>query len=243
MTARMRAALGVVIILAAGAAGVLTWRFTSHHPLRPASAQAAATTSANAGSPAAAQDEAARAARQTIPQRLPAIALPDRHGVMRHLSDWHGHPLLINFWAPWCAPCRREIPLLKRLQARDRAQGLRIIGIGVDQRAAVLKYASKAGISYPVLIADSDGMKTVDAFGMQTVFPFSVFADKSGRIITIKVGELHPREAAFIIGQLRRIDAGTLDVTRARHQIAARIRALAIQRAKAQGAPTPASAT
>ena len=79
------------------------------------------------------------------------------------------------------------------------ADGLEIVGIAVDFRDAVQKYAREMGIDYPVLIGEQDGLDAIAAFGMDTVFPFSVFADSQGRIVTLKVGELHADEARFIL--------------------------------------------
>src|SRR4029077_18677769 len=56
--------------------------------------------------------------RHAVPLELPPLALKDAGGAPRQLSEWRGHPLVVNFWATWCEPCRREIPLLKTLPAR-----------------------------------------------------------------------------------------------------------------------------
>ncbi len=67
--------------------------------------------------PAAASAEAAAL---KVPDVLPQFELADRDGKPRKLGDWAGRPLAVNFWATWCAPCRREIPLLNKLR-QDRA--------------------------------------------------------------------------------------------------------------------------
>jgi thiol-disulfide isomerase/thioredoxin len=163
---------------------------------------------------------------------LPPLALPDAEGVMHRLSDWAGHPLVVNFWATWCEPCRREIPLLIKLRHERASRGLVIVGIAIDFRAAVVKYAAAAGITYPLLIGEEAGLKSVDAFGMELVFPFSVFADRTGRVVAVKVGELHQDEADFILDRLDDVDRGTLTLATAREQIAAHLRELAVARAK-----------
>jgi len=163
---------------------------------------------------------------------LPALSLPDAQGVAHRLSDWAGHPLVVNFWATWCEPCRREIPLLIKLRHERASHGLAIVGIAIDFRAAVVKYAAAAGIDYPLLIGEDGGLKTVDAFGMDLVFPFSVFADRAGRVVAVKVGELHQDEADFILDRVDDIDRGTLTLAAAREEIASRLRELAVARAK-----------
>ncbi len=174
-----------------------------------------------------------------IPDRLPPLSLPDATGLRRTLSEWKGRPLLLNFWATWCAPCRREIPLLKSLQHEHAADALQVVGIAVDFRDAVTKYAHDIGIDYPVLIGEQDGLDAVKAFGMETVFPFSVFADAQGRIVTLKVGELHRDEAEMILEHVRTLDQGRIELATAREEISAGIRRLALERA-AGAAESPA---
>ena len=136
--------------------------------------------------------EEGRATPRVIPTDVPDISLADANGVKHNLSEWKGRPLLINFWATWCAPCRREIPLLKSLRHQRAADGVEIVGIAVDFRDAVQHFAREMGIDYPVLVGEQDGLEAIAAFGMDTVFPFTVFADRQGRIVTLKIGELHP---------------------------------------------------
>jgi thiol-disulfide isomerase/thioredoxin len=216
-----RVTLGVSFVALAALGGVLSQRL-----LRP---RATLQPSPNAVLPARAS---LPARARTIPLALPELTLPDAKGVNHRLSDWAGHPLVVNFWATWCEPCRREIPLLIKLRHERAAHGVAIVGIAIDFRAAVVKYASAAAIDYPLLIGEDAGFDTVDAFGMDLVFPFTVFADRQGRIVAVKVGELHRDEADFILDRLQDIDRGTLTLAVAREQIASRLRDLAVARAK-----------
>jgi thiol-disulfide isomerase/thioredoxin len=171
-----------------------------------------------------------------VPEVLPQFVLKDRDGKPRKLGDWAGRPLAVNFWATWCAPCRREIPLLNKLRHDRGAQKLEIIGIAVDFRDDVLKYATATTISYPLLIGEDDGLEAVKAMGMQPQFPFTVFADSKQRIIALKVGELHQDDAELILDRVADVDAGHLDIAAARSQITEGLKALADKRAAAQTA-------
>jgi thiol-disulfide isomerase/thioredoxin len=161
-----------------------------------------------------------------VPEQLPEIRLPGTDGIVHRLAEWEGRPLVVNFWATWCEPCRREIPLLKALRREHAADRLEIVGIAVDYPEDVRKYAQSHGIDYPVLIGDQEGLGAVTAFGVDTVLPFSVFADRQGRVVTLKVGELRSGEAKLILDRVREVDAGRLALQVAREQISEGIRHL-----------------
>lgn len=155
-----------------------------------------------------------------IPEMRPDVRLADREGKMRSLSDWDGKPLVINFWATWCAPCRREIPMLNELARDLSAEGIEVIGIAIDFREEVLSYLETMPIAYTVLIGEEDGMPAARAFGMEEAWlPFTAFTDRQGRIATIHVGELHRPEADVILSAVRALDAGQIDMAAARQRI------------------------
>ena len=229
----LRVPVAIAIIFVGGAAG-----FLAFHLARVAQTQGVVDTSPTAPPAALSEQQsqpdatAGANTRRPVPERLPEISLADADGVKHKLSDWKGRPLLINFWATWCAPCRREIPLLKRLRHERAADGLEIVGIAVDFRDAVQSYAREIGIDYPVLVGEQDGLEAIAAFGMDTVFPFTVFADRQGRIVTLKVGELRPEEGRFILDVVKAVDQGSTDLAAARKQIADGMAALAADRAR-----------
>ncbi len=155
-----------------------------------------------------------------IPERRPDFTLTDRDGRPRALSEWDGKTLIINFWATWCAPCRREIPMLNDLAREYHAEGVEVIGIAVDFREDVLQFLQKTPIDYTVLIGEQEGMDAARAFGMETIgLPFTAFTDRTGRIATIHVGELHRPQAEAILKLVAEVDSGTIDMTTARDRI------------------------
>ena len=229
----MRAVWIVPAVAAAAVLGFLVQRW-----IAPTAADTATEAAAPADAPVAQDglDDESGQPPLVIPASLPTFSLADAEGRQRTLQDWAGRPLMVNYWATWCGPCRREIPLLNELRARGIPKNLEIIGIAVDFRDDVLAYAAETPISYPLLIGEDDGLKAVESMGMQPAFPFTVFADSKQRIVTVKVGELHRDEAELILARLADIDAGTLPLEQARGQIDEGLKELAARRATDEAA-------
>jgi len=176
-----------------------------------------------------------------VPSQIPAVTLMNRAGAPTSVLSFAKPIVIYNFWATWCTPCRREIPLLNQLR-RERAKSVEVVGIAVDFRDAVLKYAAEIDISYPLLIGEEDGLEALDAFGVPGAFPVTVFADKEKRIVMVKLGELHADEAGFILDRIGDLNAGLLDMAGAKQQISAKLQEFAQNRAKAKStAPGAAS--
>jgi thiol-disulfide isomerase/thioredoxin len=234
--------LAILLVTLGGiAAGFLYYRSARHPDASlPAAASAAGPATTRARNPTSNAPEGTGPegavpdgpAPRAIPDFLPDLKLPDLAGQERSLRGFLGHPLIVNFWATWCAPCRREMPLLQRLVHAYRGEGLMIVGIAVDFRTAVADYVGRQPVDYPLLIGEDSGLAAAEQFGMQMVLPFSVFADASGRIIAVKVGELHREEADYILGTMRALAAGRLSLPDAQAAITQRLRELAIERAK-----------
>jgi thiol-disulfide isomerase/thioredoxin len=226
-------ALGLLVIVA-GLGGFLGYRSWQLHP--PPGAPVA--PSPPPASLPAETAEASEPSHPTVPDTVPDLTLPDTQGGHKSLRDYLGHPLIINFWATWCAPCRREIPLLLHLRQSYRGEHLEVIGIAVDFQTAVAEYLQKTPIAYPLLVGEDQGLAAAEKFGMEPVLPFSVFADAKGRIIAVKVGELHQDEADYILSAMRQVAGGQQSIEQARAGIAEKLRTFAVERAKAGNSNT-----
>lgn len=159
---------------------------------------------------------------------IPEFALPDQDGAMRSLrTDWPGKALIINFWATWCAPCRREIPLLKKLASDHAGENFQVIGVAVDFRDKVLAYGKEMGIDYPMLIGEQEALDAAAAFGVDALgLPFTIFTDTNGRVIALHMGELTAAEADIILDAVKTVNSGQSDPLKARATITAGLSAL-----------------
>ena len=162
-----------------------------------------------------------------LAETIPTFTLTDREGVPRSLQDWQGRALIVNFWATWCAPCRREIPLLQRIAQDRAADGFVVIGIAVDFRDKVLAYADEMQIEYPLLIGEQDALDAAAAFGVDAIgFPFTVFTDRQGKVVYAHMGELHEPEARLILNEIVGVNEGQRTPAEARAAIAAGLSAV-----------------
>lgn len=117
------------------------------------------------------------------------FTLPDLAGKPRSLDHWPAKVYLVNFWAPWCPPCRAEIPLLVQSARADKARGLEVIGIALDRKTKVARFVRAHHIPYPVLLGGERGLEMLAQFGdMQGAIPFSLFVTPHGRILTGQLG-------------------------------------------------------
>jgi len=117
-------------------------------------------------------------------------SMTDLDGESRHLDDWSGQIRLVNFWATWCAPCRVEMPLFQEAYERYQDRDFQIIGVALDKADAVRQFSEQLGITYPLLIVDTDtGMKMMADFANSAgVVPHSVLLSGDGSILDQHIG-------------------------------------------------------
>jgi cytochrome c biogenesis protein CcmG/thiol:disulfide interchange protein DsbE len=117
------------------------------------------------------------------------------------LAGFRGKPLVINFFASWCDPCREEMPLIKELAERGAREGYSVLGIAVeDGRAAVLQYMQEAGITFPVALDSSSAVKRAyRIFGPPATF----FVDAQGTIRDYVAGPLGTERAVLALRRAR----------------------------------------
>lgn len=158
------------VVIALVGAGLLT--HYGLHASRSAARHSVATRSANSPKGKIAPDFALRAL--------------DGHTVK--LSDFRGKPVLLNFWATWCAPCRIEMPWFVGFYKQYQSQGLEIVGVSMDdsgQETAIAEFIKERNVNYPILIGNNE---VADLYGGLRFLPQSLFIDREGNIVKTGYG-------------------------------------------------------
>ena len=120
---------------------------------------------------------------------LMRLRLPDISGTHQRLAQWQDRILIVNFWATWCQPCREEIPILLRVQAKYASNGVQIVGIFVDSVDKVREFAREYRIGYPLVMGSMDVIDLTRRLGNKAAgLPYTIVLDKSGRVVKTHLG-------------------------------------------------------
>lgn len=122
---------------------------------------------------------------------LHTAQLTDLSGKLRSIDEWQGLILVLNFWATWCPPCREEIPGLVRARDKLRSSGVEFLGIAIDQEAKVTAFTRTVPVTYPLLLADANGLELLRRLGNPSGgLPFTVVLDRRGGIVHRNLGAI-----------------------------------------------------
>jgi thiol-disulfide isomerase/thioredoxin len=141
-----------------------------------------------------------------IGDAMPPLRLPDLDGQARELPGaWRGRPMLINIWASWCAPCIEEMPELQRFSAAQGPDGVQVIGIALDDPAAVRDFLRRVPVDYTILIdAPGPADAGVRLGNVRGALPYSVLIGPDGRLVARRIGPfVHGELEGFVADALR----------------------------------------
>jgi thiol-disulfide isomerase/thioredoxin len=114
------------------------------------------------------------------------------------MSTWQGRKLVLNFWATWCPPCVEELPMLDAFFRAQQSRGWHVVGLAVDQPAAVRQFLKKLPLGFPVGVAGLEGMALAKTLGNATGgLPFTVVIDAQGQIVQRKLGKVTEADLAL----------------------------------------------
>jgi thiol-disulfide isomerase/thioredoxin len=118
------------------------------------------------------------------PLRLPNVAFRDAAGTERHLSDWGGRTVLLNLWATWCVPCRKEMPALETLEGKLGGPSFEVVAVNIDTRdpAKPRAWLKEAGISRLAYYADPSAklFQDLKIIGRAPGMPTTLLVDPAG---------------------------------------------------------------
>lgn len=157
---------------------------------------------------------------QEVDYRRPDFSLPDLDGKQRSISEWDGKSMIINFWATWCIPCKREIPLFNQIDADYDDTDLQVLGIAVDTPKNVSEYLNTTTMSYLTLVEEDKAQEVAAAFiSDPLVLPFTVFLDNRGRVFWMQAEEMHRGQIDVILEYIWKVNSGELSYEQAQLQL------------------------
>ena len=133
--------------------------------------------------------------------RAPAFAIRTLDGKLVRLTELRGRPVVLDFWATWCVPCRATMPQLDTLQIRYRDQGLVVLGLALDDDAPheVRRFAGRFGIRFPMALADE---RVLDLYGPIRAIPTTYYIDRRGEIVRRVVGSIDAETVESYVREL-----------------------------------------
>lgn len=178
ITRRRRWLFGGAALVAAAGGGGLAWWQSSSRSTQPASS-----------SPA---DEVGLSAREEASlSKLWALNLATPSGSTLSLASLRGKPILLNFWATWCPPCVEELPLIDRFYQENVNNGWQVLGLAVDQVAAVTNFLGKMPVKFPVAMAGMAGIELSKVLGnLSGGLPFTVVIGSQATVLHRKMGRV-----------------------------------------------------
>jgi thiol-disulfide isomerase/thioredoxin len=135
------------------------------------------------------------------PKYLSSFSLENLEGEMINIDEYKGTPLIINFWATWCSPCRREMPLLNAIHSDRKINNLKVIGIAIDEPELVRDFINELGIDFPILVGQGEAYDLMKDLGNSSItLPYTIFVEPDGLISWSKNTEIKYEDLNAMMG-------------------------------------------
>ena len=178
-------ALIVVVLVLVAFSGVRHWETRKAARLQAQQNEVVLTKADSPNAAAAGENAFGMDLRQ---KAAPAFTLTDMSGKKVSLADYKGHPVIVNFWATYCGPCKLEMPWFEEFRKKYASQGLVVLGLDEEDgvtKDQVQKAAARTGVTYPILIAND---KLATKYGLGDYLPVTFFVGKDGTIVEQAAG-------------------------------------------------------
>lgn len=142
----------------------------------------------------------------TVPAATTWLSTPmkDLNGQAVRLDQFKGRPVIINFWATWCAPCIEEMPDFQKASVAPIANGIQFVGIGIDYADKMRDFSKKLGITYALWEAGPGGIDLLKQAGNKSgALPYTIAIDAGGKPIFAKLGKMDASELQKLLAQLQ----------------------------------------
>jgi len=141
--------------------------------------------------------------KQTATPKVIDFALPDLEGTTHQFNEWSNKIRVLNFWATWCPPCRKETPMFVDLQEQLGDKGLQFVGVAIDEKQKVQDFIDSFGVTYPILYGADNAIEVAKSYGDRLgALPWTVVIDRDGTIVYTQAGEFTRQKFDSIIQPL-----------------------------------------
>ena len=117
------------------------------------------------------------------------------------IAEFRGEKTLINFWATWCRPCRKEMPMLNGVFLSQDPSDFSVVGIAIDKPEKVTQFVAELGIDFPIMVGQSEAYDVMKDLGNEALtLPYTILIDEEGEVVWSKNTELKHSDMDEVLG-------------------------------------------
>tara|TARA_B100000965_G_scaffold176120_1_gene146933 strand:+ start:482 stop:976 length:495 start_codon:yes stop_codon:yes gene_type:complete len=129
------------------------------------------------------------------------FSLVNMKGESVSIDEFRGEKTLINFWATWCRPCRKEMPMLNGVFLSQDPSDFSVVGIAIDKPEKVTQFVAELGIDFPIMVGQSEAYDVMKALGNEALtLPYTILIDEEGEVVWSKNTELKHSDMDEVLG-------------------------------------------